>query len=52
MGVRDEEMLLRILKLIALIWLGVLVTGIVVIAAPYVLDLAMRAVRSRLPRRR
>jgi hypothetical protein len=52
MGVRREEMLLRTLKLIALIWLGVLVTGIVVLPALYVLDLAVRAIRSRLARRR
>jgi hypothetical protein len=52
MGVRGEEMLLRILKLLALIWLGVLVIGIVVLAALYLLDLAVRAIRSRLGRRR
>ena len=45
-------MLLRVLKFIALIWLGVLVTGILVIAVPYVLDLVMRAIRSTLARRR
>ena len=31
-------MLLKILKLVALIWLGVLVAGIVVIAVHYVVD--------------
>jgi hypothetical protein len=48
-------MLLSTLKLIGLIWVGVLVlfvTGIVAILAPRVMDLAVRAMQSRLARRR
>jgi hypothetical protein len=45
-------MLLTTLKFAALMWLGVLVTGIVVLAALYVFDMAARAIRRRLARQR
>jgi hypothetical protein len=50
MGFGMVEVLLRILKVIALIWLGVLVTGVVVLPAVYVLNLAARAIRRRFGR--
>jgi uncharacterized membrane protein len=46
------QMLLRLLKLLALVWLGVLVTGIAVILALYGWAWAVRAIRSRRARRR
>jgi hypothetical protein len=44
-------MLLKVLKFIALNWLGVLVTGMVLIAV-YALNTAVPAFRSKLTRRR
>jgi hypothetical protein len=45
-------MLLTTLKFVALIWLGVLVTGIVVLPALYMFGLAGRAIGRSLARRR
>jgi hypothetical protein len=47
-----KRMLLTTLKFVALIWLGVLVTGIVVLPALYMFGLAARAIGRSLARRR
>jgi hypothetical protein len=52
LGFAGKAMLLPILKFVGLIWLAVLVTGIVVLAALHMFDLAARAIRRRLARRR
>jgi hypothetical protein len=44
-----EEMLLKVLKFIALVWLGVLVTSMVIIAV-YALNTAVHALWNRLAR--
>ncbi len=45
-------MLLTTLKYVALIWLGVLVAGVAVLAALHLFDLAARAIRRSFTRRR
>jgi len=47
---RQEAMLLTALKFVALLWLGLLVTGIVVLAAFYVFDRAARVIRHKFAR--
>lgn len=41
------EVLLRILKVIGLLWVGILVAGVVVLPALYVFGLATLAIRRR-----
>jgi len=41
------EVLLRILKVIGLLWVGILATGIVVLPALYAFGLAALAIRQR-----
>jgi hypothetical protein len=45
------EVLLRILKVIGLLWLGILVAGVAVLPALYVFGLAALAIRRRFGRR-
>jgi hypothetical protein len=45
-------MLLTALKVVAFIWLGVLVIGIAVLMVLYVFDLSVRAIRRSFVRRR
>ena len=45
-------MLLTALKFVAVVWLVLLVTGIVVLAALYVFDGAARVIRRKFARRR
>jgi hypothetical protein len=50
MGFGMLEVLLRILKVIGLLWLGILVAGVVVLPALYVFGLAALAIRRRFGR--
>jgi hypothetical protein len=45
-------MLLRTLKFVALMWLGLLVAGVILLALVYLFDLLARAIRARFARRR
>jgi hypothetical protein len=47
MGFGMVEVLLRILKVIGLLWVGILIAGVVVLPALYVFALAALAIRRR-----
>ena len=52
LGFVGKATLLTTLKFVGLIWLGLLVTATVALAALYVFELSARAIRRRLARRR